>query len=46
MITFIVCLAILIAGYFIYGPIVEKIFGPSTDPTPALTQTDVSTLFR
>ncbi len=40
MITFIVCLAILIAGYFIYGPIVEKIFGPSTDPTPALTKTD------
>ncbi len=40
MITFLVCLAILIAGYFLYGPIVEKIFGPTDEPTPALTKTD------
>jgi len=41
MITFLISLAVLIAGYFIYGAVVEKIFG--TDPsrkTPAMTNAD------
>jgi carbon starvation protein CstA len=33
-------LAILIGGYFLYGSVVDKIFGPSDEPTPALTKTD------
>lgn len=41
MTTFLISLAILIGGYFIYGKIAEKIFGiePSR-PTPALTHAD------
>ena len=36
MITFIVCLAALITGYFTYGKFVEKFFGASSSrPTPA-----------
>ena len=36
MITFIVCLAALIIGYFTYGKFVEKFFGASSSrPTPA-----------
>lgn len=36
MITFIVCIAILITGYFTYGKFIEKFFGVSSDrPTPA-----------
>lgn len=41
MITFLISLAVLIAGYFIYGSVVEKIFG--IDPsrkTPAVTDAD------
>lgn len=41
MISFTICLSILIAGYFVYGRYVERIFGP--DPgrkTPALTKAD------
>ena len=41
MITFICCLAVLIAGYFIYGSFIERIFG--IDPsrkTPAYTHQD------
>ncbi len=41
MITFICCLATLIAGYFIYGSFIERIFG--VDPsrtTPAYTHQD------
>ncbi len=41
MITFLIALAVLIGGYFIYGMLVEKIFG--VDPkrlTPAYSKTD------
>ena len=40
MITFTICLLALIAGYFVYGRLVERIFGPDNRPTPALTLTD------
>ncbi len=41
MISFTICLLILIAGYFVYGRYVERIFGPDPDRrTPALTQAD------
>lgn len=41
MISFTICLLILIAGYFVYGRYVERIFGPDPDrKTPALTQAD------
>lgn len=40
MITFFVCLAILVAGYFLYAPFIDKIFGPNDEPTPALTKMD------
>ena len=38
---FFVCLGLLIAGYFVYGTIVEKIFRPDENrPTPAKTAYD------
>jgi carbon starvation protein CstA len=41
MTTFLIALAVLIGGYFIYGLIVEKIFGvDGSRPTPAMTMTD------
>jgi len=40
MLTFIICVAILIAGYFIYGKRVDKIFGADDRPTPAVTIND------
>lgn len=41
MITFFSALALLIAGYFVYGKIVEKAFGAdSTKATPATTMAD------
>lgn len=41
MITFFIALAILIAGYFIYGKLVEKVFGIDKNrPTPATTMAD------
>lgn len=41
MITFICCLAALIAGYFIYGSFIERIFGvDSSRQTPAFTHQD------
>ena len=40
MITFTLCLLALIAGYFLYGRVVERIFGPDDRKTPALTRTD------
>ncbi len=40
MITFTLCLLVLIAGYFIYGRFVEHIFTPDNRPTPALTKRD------
>ncbi|MCM3389133.1 carbon starvation protein A [Ureibacillus chungkukjangi] len=41
MITFLVCIAILIVGYFTYGKYVEKVFGEKEKrPTPAYVNAD------
>lgn len=41
MITLFVCIAILIAGYFIYGKFVEKMFGADANlETPAISKQD------
>ncbi len=40
MITFTLCLLALIAGYFIYGCFIERVFGPDDRKTPALTKAD------
>ncbi|MCR5290408.1 MAG: carbon starvation protein A [Treponema sp.] len=40
MITFFVALGILIVGYIVYGNIVEKVFKPNDNPTPAIANPD------
>ncbi|WNC69062.1 carbon starvation protein A [Thalassotalea nanhaiensis] len=41
MLYFLLCVGLLIAGYFIYGSFVEKVFGVKQNrQTPALTQPD------
>lgn len=40
MITFTLCLLALIAGYFVYGRFVERVFGPDDRQTPAVTKAD------
>ncbi|KXL54001.1 inner membrane protein YjiY [Anaerotignum neopropionicum] len=40
MISFFVCLAILIVGYLLYGAFVERTFKPDDRPTPATTMAD------
>lgn len=40
MITFTICLFVLIIGYFVYGRFVEKVFGADDRPTPAITKAD------
>ncbi|WP_111708878.1 carbon starvation CstA family protein [Lutibacter citreus] len=41
MITFLICIAVLIAGYFIYGTYVERKFGIDVNrKTPAITKQD------
>lgn len=40
MISFFVCLALLIGGYFIYGKYVSNVFGPDDRETPAITMED------
>ncbi|MBQ9622727.1 MAG: carbon starvation protein A [Treponema sp.] len=40
MVTFFVALAILIGGYFVYGALVEKVFKPTDNPTPAIANPD------
>ncbi|MCI1722317.1 MAG: carbon starvation protein A [Lachnospiraceae bacterium] len=40
MVSFIICLAILIGGYFTYGKLVEKTFGPDDRETPAVAIND------
>ncbi|MGB0184828.1 MAG: carbon starvation protein A [Opitutales bacterium] len=41
MISFLVCLLILIAAYFIYGPVVERVFGIEPErQTPAFEKED------
>ncbi|MDR1525964.1 MAG: carbon starvation protein A [Tannerella sp.] len=41
MVSFVGCLLFLIAGYFIYGSLMERVFGADANrPTPAYTQQD------
>ena len=40
MITFLISLIALIVGYFVYGRIVERIFGPDNRVTPAVSKSD------
>lgn len=40
MITFVLSLIALVAGYLIYGRIVERIFAPDDRPTPAVSMAD------
>lgn len=40
MVSFFICLVILIGGYFVYGKFVEKQFGPDDRETPAVTMED------
>ena len=41
MITFLVALVALVAGYFLYGALVDRIFGvDASRPTPAITKAD------
>lgn len=40
MITFICALAILIAGYFLYGKLIEYVFRPDKRQTPAVAHSD------
>lgn len=40
MTSFLVSLVILIVGYFIYGKIVDSVFGPTDQPTPAVRIND------
>ena len=40
MISFFVCLVVLIAGYFVYGAIVTKVYGPDDRETPAVRIND------
>ena len=36
MISFLLCLALLIGGYFTYGSLVDRTFGPDDRETPAV----------
>ncbi len=40
MLSFFICLGILILGYFTYGKMVERTFGPDDRETPAITIND------
>ena len=40
MISFIMALIALILGYCIYGRIVERVAGPTDNPTPAISHAD------
>ena len=40
MISFLLCLALLIIGYFVYGKIVDNTFGPDDRETPAVRIND------
>ena len=41
MALFFICIALLIAGYFTYGALVDRIFGADPSrPTPAMTMSD------
>ena len=40
MISFFICLGLLIGGYFVYGKIVENTFAPDDRETPAVRIND------
>ena len=40
MVSFFICLAILVIGYFTYGKVVEKVYGPDDRVTPAVQVND------
>lgn len=40
MLSFFICLAILVAGYFLYGGLVNRTFGPDDRETPAVRIND------
>lgn len=40
VITFFAALALLLAGYLVYGKVVERVFGPDERPTPAVALAD------
>ena len=40
MISFIICLALLVGGYFVYGKVVENTFSPDDRETPAVKIND------
>ena len=40
LISFIICLALLIGGYFVYGKVVENTFAPDDRETPAVRIND------
>lgn len=40
MLSFIICLVLLIGGYFVYGNIVNNIFSPDDRETPAVKISD------
>ena len=40
MLTFIICVALLFAGYLLYGKYVSKVFGPDDRQTPAYAMED------
>lgn len=42
MVSFFVCLAVLIIGYVVYGKVVQKNFGPDDRTTPAVSMSDGS----
>ena len=45
MISFIICLALLIGGYFVYGKVVENTFAPDDRETPAVGSMTVSIMW-
>ncbi|MBR1803898.1 MAG: carbon starvation protein A [Muribaculaceae bacterium] len=40
MLSFIISFVALIAGYFVYGRFIDRLFGPDDRPTPAQTEAD------
>ena len=40
MISFFLCLTLLIGGYFVYGKFVDRTFGPDDRETPAVQKED------
>ena len=40
MILFLCGIAFLVAGYFLYGRVIERLLGPDERPTPAVSQRD------